>query len=108
MSTEIACTLDATDRSARTQEWRSFLASGVDRVDRASDRELRLRLADDSAEFIALTVDLARREQACCAFFTFVLELDAESLWLAVSVPPDAVGVLDGFAELAPSAPDRP
>jgi hypothetical protein len=46
--------------------------------------------------------ELAAREQACCAFFTFALRLDADGLTFDVTAPEDAAAVVaDLFGTLA-------
>ena len=44
---------------------------------------------------IGSVISLAQREVACCPFFSFTLEIQAECLMLAIEVPNDAVDVLD-------------
>ena len=63
----------------------------------------RLRLVDGD-EVLAAAADLARREKACCGFFSFRLEPLPEELWLEVEVPPDAAAVLDDFSSLVGDA----
>lgn len=50
---------------------------------------------------LAAVVALAQREKACCPFFGFAIEIAADSLALQVTVPPDAVALLDSFAQLS-------
>jgi hypothetical protein len=58
-----------------------------------------LRLLDGPAAAGRL-VDLARREKACCGFFTIAIEIDAQGATMVVEVPDDAVAVLDDFVVL--------
>jgi hypothetical protein len=94
----IACTLSATEKSDRGDEWNQFLvANVVETVRTESAARLRLR---DGNEVIISAVDLARREKACCAFFEFELELRPEEVWLRVEAPPEASAILDGLITL--------
>jgi hypothetical protein len=47
-------------------------------------------------------VSLAQREKACCQFFDFTFEVEADSIALVIEVPGDAAPVLDEFAALSP------
>jgi hypothetical protein len=96
----IACTLGADDAETRLTEWRTILGRIVVGSERVGPTELALSLRADGRELAAL-VDLVRREVACCSFFEFALHIAAGATTLRVTVPPDAAGVLDGFAELA-------
>jgi hypothetical protein len=40
-------------------------------------------------------VSLAQREAACCTFFSFAMQIEADRLVLAIEVPDDAVEILD-------------
>ena len=53
-------------------------------------------------------VDLARREKACCEFFTFTVEIEAEGATMVVQVPDHATAVLgaSSSASAAPGAPE--
>jgi hypothetical protein len=97
----IACSLGPDDVTDRIDEWRRVLATAVTGVRRPDPQRLELRL-DPAPEGIATTVDLARREKACCQFFDFRLEIGSEEIDLIVTVPTDASSVLDGFESLAP------
>ena len=44
---------------------------------------------------VGALVSLAQREAACCTFFSFAIEIQADLLVLAVEVPDDAVEILD-------------
>jgi hypothetical protein len=98
MRIPIACTLDAGDLRERGAEWRAFDQEVVVERARVSSERLRLRLDPDLDDAVARTVDLARREKACCGFFEFSLVILADATWLEVAVPSDAVGILDEFA----------
>ncbi|MEA2686756.1 MAG: hypothetical protein QOE93_1951 [Actinomycetota bacterium] len=109
----IACTLEPDAVEDRVTEWHALLAARVDRVDRVERVEgdgpaagrLRLRPGDDT---LLAAVDLAQREKACCGFFRFSVELEADARWLRVEVPADAAAVLDDFLGAHPSEEDGP
>lgn len=105
MKVPIACTLSAENAADRVDEWRAALAATVTAVSRPAPSRAELRLAGDPGD-IAVLVDLARWEKACCAFFGFAFDVDQDGVVLAVSVPDDAVEVLDGFAALAAPVPE--
>lgn len=100
MRVPIACTLSADDAADRIGEWRTAFGSSVTAAARPAPQRLELRMAEDPAA-LSLLVDLARREKACCGFFAFTVEIEAQGATMVVEVPDDAVAVLDGFAGLA-------
>ena len=65
----------------------------VDRSERVSANRIELSLLPDAD--IVSVIGLAQREAACCAFFSFALEIQADRLVLAIDVPDDAVDILD-------------
>jgi len=93
----IACTLSEADKTTRGDQWRQFVVANVVEVARldASVR-MRLRSGDD---VILSTVDLARREKACCAFFQFRLELSPDAIWLEIRAPVEASAILDALID---------
>jgi hypothetical protein len=99
----IACSLTSTAAQSQLEEWRSVLAATVSGARRPSPTRLEFPLREavgrDGGQ-LAAVVALARREQACCPFFGFALDIRAEEVVLQVTVPPDAVPILDGFAQL--------
>ncbi len=97
----IACTLSADAVEGRIDEWRRFLARSVQSFERPTPLLLRVEL-DASPGVVEAAADLARREKACCAFFAFSIDVEAEAPWLSVRVPPEARGTLDDFAALLP------
>jgi hypothetical protein len=100
----VACTLSAGGAERRLDEWRHFVATSTISSERPGSQQFRVQLAD-GAGVLDAAVDLARREKACCAFFDFAIDVAADQLWLRVSVPPEATGILDDFAALlVPSA----
>jgi hypothetical protein len=105
MRIPIACTLTPESAAARLEEWRHFLSHSTLRVERAGDLQLRVQL-DDATRTLEAAVDLARREKACCGFFDFAIEVEADASWLSIRVPPDAADTLEGFASLLPAPPN--
>jgi hypothetical protein len=104
MRIPIACTLTPESAAARLEEWRHFLAHSTVAMDKTDDVQLRVQL-DGSARTIEAAVDLARREKACCGFFEFSIEVEADACWLSIKVPPDAARTLEDFASLLPAPP---
>ena len=98
----IACSLSADAAEDRIEAWRAALRSSVTAAVRVTPARAELRLADgpDAAGRI---VDLARREKACCEFFSFTIEIRSEGATLVVEVPEDAAGLLDDFVLLRDS-----
>jgi MerR family transcriptional regulator, copper efflux regulator len=95
----ITCTLSATDKAARGDEWQQFRTSNVtDYIRTDSSVCMKLIGGDD---VILAAVDLARREKDCCSFFEFHLELLPDAVWLHVTVPLEATSLLDAFADTA-------
>ena len=52
-----------------------------------TEHELQLILKPGDATLLR-AVDLATREKACCAFFSFGIEIEAESRTLVIGSPP--------------------
>jgi hypothetical protein len=96
----IACSLDATDRQGRIEEWRAWFGANVTELETPTATRVRMRLDSDEAAIDAL-VALARQEVECCPFFSFAVEIDAEGLVFTTAVPPEAAPVLEAFARLA-------
>jgi hypothetical protein len=95
----IACTLESGAAQQRVDRWRQVFSVAVARTERVTPGRLSCGLKADLADLQAL-VFLAQEEKACCPFFSFSLEIEADSLTLVVEVPDDAVTVLDQFAAL--------
>lgn len=95
----IACTLTPDLAADRIGEWRTALRTVVSSATRTTPGRVNLRLVD-GPQPAGLLVDLARREKACCDFFTFAVEIDRQGATMAVEVPDDAVAVLDDFLAL--------
>ena len=70
-------------------------------VDRAGEHDPHPDATAGRRGAVARIVALAEREAACCPFFRFAVEVDANGLALTVTVPPDAAEVLVAFAALA-------
>ena len=88
-----ACTLPTSERPLRVAEFDDLFAFVV-----RSDRPKRLRLdvvlrriVEDAAR------DLARRESACCSFFTFEFDTMGDDVVMRIGVPPTQVDVLDAL-----------
>jgi hypothetical protein len=97
----IACTLTSTDANDRIAEWRGFLRDCVTTATRA-EHELQLILEPGDATLLR-AVDLAARERACCGFFSFSIEIEADSRTLVIGVPAEATEVLDDMSGLIPA-----
>jgi len=98
MRIPIACSLSATGAADRVEEWRSFLADHVEAATR-EPQVARLRLRPSDASLLT-AVDLASRENECCPFLDFALEIEPDGRWLRIGAPPDAVSVLDDLLGL--------
>jgi hypothetical protein len=98
----IACTLEPAEARSQLGEWQEVLHRTVAGSERVSPNRLELTILSNAD--IGSLISLAQREVACCPFFSFALEIQAEHLVLAVEVPNDAVGVLDQLVN--PTATD--
>ena len=56
-----------------------------------------MRLVGEPADLVPVIV-LSQREKACCPFFGFSFQVEADAVVLCVSVPGDATSILDDFA----------
>jgi hypothetical protein len=92
----VACSLADTEAHRQLDGWRRVLESPAVQVSRISPTVLEIRWADDLDQLEAV-VRLARLEKACCPFFDFTIRIEADMVALSVSVPDDAVAVLDGL-----------
>jgi DNA-binding transcriptional MerR regulator len=93
-SPPVVCTLQAADQPERLAEWAAVLAQARSREDIPGG--LRLRFAPEP-ELAGHLTDLATREQACCAFFSFSISPTTDGLLLDVTAPAQAVDVLAGL-----------
>jgi hypothetical protein len=76
-----SCTLGGAEMRARLREW-SALRDRAKAIQHLPGGRA-LILADD--EPIAAVADLAARESACCAFYTFTLRLDGPARELQIT-----------------------
>ena len=98
MRKPVACSLDASSAHDQLDEWRAVLATAVVESERVDAQTLEMRLRPDAD--VAAIISLAQREIACCPFFGFAINLDADKVTFVATVPPDAAPILDGFAAL--------
>jgi hypothetical protein len=63
-------------------------------------------LAEVARGGVADAVHLAQREKACCPFFEFRLELEADRILLRIEVPADGADALDAL--VGPTASSSP
>jgi hypothetical protein len=89
-----ACTLPTAERPLRLTEFDDLFATALRNQQRIAATQLRWRL-HPGAETTAR--ELARRECACCSFFTFTFSTDGGDLLLDVTVPGAHVDVLDAL-----------
>jgi hypothetical protein len=101
MRIPVACTLSDTAALGQLEEWRTVLAAPTVTRRRLSPTEVAVGLQGDFEKWEAV-VRLAQREKACCPFFDFALQIDADAITLVVSVPEDAAPLLDHFARPVP------
>jgi len=102
MKVPIACSLTADGAKDRVAEWRDALATDVEQVEVGGTvARLRLRSGDEA---LGRIVDLAEREQECCPFFGFSIDLVHGERWLRISVPDDGATILDDLVSLLPPA----
>jgi hypothetical protein len=99
----VACSLAADVARHRIEEWRIFFDRSVTEVRVVDEAHLHLGL-DGSPETLMSAVDLAQREKACCAFFEFSIDVQADGYSLVIGVPTEATDVLADFSRLLPEA----
>jgi hypothetical protein len=88
-----ACTLPTSERPLRVAEFDDLFAFVV-RAERRGPQRLDLvlrRIVEAPAR------DLARRESACCSFFTFEFVSTGDDLVMHIGVPPEHAAVLDAL-----------
>ena len=90
-----ACTLQPSNARSQFAEWREVLPRVTNRSERVSPIRFEVTIKPDAD--IGPLVNLAQREAACCAFFSFSIEIQADRLVLVVEVPDEAVEILDGL-----------
>jgi hypothetical protein len=94
----IACSLSPGEYPERVQEFRTHFASVID----VRREPARLLLTLDASKIDAERVrDLLRREQECCPFFSFRVDLCDETVQVEVTVSPGAEEWLDGLQWIA-------
>ena len=91
-STPIACTLNGSQVVERVQLWRDIIKQATQHVDIANG--IRLSFRSDPA-LIGEIASLAAQEQACCAFYTFVLSIVDGGAQLDVIAPPEATELVN-------------
>ena len=99
-----ACTLPTAERPLRLAEFDDLFATAVRRVDPVSATHARLHLTGP-AGLTARVRDLATRETACCAFFTFTTTVqpvtEGEAVVLDIEVPAAHADVLASLTQRA-------
>lgn len=97
------CALPTAARPLRAAEFDDLFRHGVVEVVRIDDVALDLLL---DHRWRKAARDLARRETACCSFFTFAFRAadDKARAWMRIAVPTEHVRILDAVAESARAA----
>ncbi len=101
-SPPIACSLAPGLLEARIDEFRALFASALRGIER-QPRQLSVALDAHIASEVAIR-DLLRREQECCPFFIFDVQVTDGRIHLAIGVPDGAEHAIDEFEQLARSA----
>jgi DNA-binding transcriptional MerR regulator len=98
-ATPIACTLDSDAMADRMTEFAQLFGDAlVGREPTADGIRFRFAAGPGVADQIR---DLARREQTCCSFFSFAIEVHKDEVWWDATVTSeDARPVLDDFYAL--------
>jgi hypothetical protein len=94
-----ACTLPTVERPFRLAEFDSLFTEAVRSVHSDGGR-VTMRLTGDPG-LRGRVQDLARRESACCSFFSFVVEGTESDLKLEITVPPERRDILTALADRA-------
>ena len=95
----IACTLDETGLTLRMAEFDQLFRDALVGRDTTADG-IRFRFAAGSGVEDRIR-DLARREQSCCSFFDFTIDVHGDEVWWDATVPdPEARPILDDFFSL--------
>jgi hypothetical protein len=100
-SPAVACSLAPGELEGRLEEFRALFAAGLRNIDR-QPRRLSLTLDVDSVSEAAVR-DVLRREQECCPFFMFDVQVIDSRIHVAMAVPEGAEQALDDFEHLARS-----
>jgi MerR family transcriptional regulator, copper efflux regulator len=93
----IACSLTSAEAANQVGAWRALVARPGVTVERRSPAEVAIHLGQP--DDLAAIVGLAQAEKACCRFFTFGLEIEADSLALRIEAPDDAAAILEALVE---------
>ena len=88
----ISCQLSADDRRERRAQWSALLADAVSRS--RDDGGVRISFAAEPDQ-AARVAALAMREQQCCPFFGFTIDVSAGTLALSVAAPPEADALIE-------------
>jgi uncharacterized RmlC-like cupin family protein len=83
----IGCHLSAGERRERRAQWSVLLAEAVSRS--RDDGGLRIGFAAEP-DLAGRVAELAMREQRCCPFLHFTVDVSESALTLSVSAPPEA------------------
>jgi DNA-binding transcriptional MerR regulator len=95
VSPPIACTLSTDDRTARGDEWAVLLQQATARVAVAGGIDITFQA---TAGLTGRIAELAAREQQCCSFFQFTLDIAAgDRVTLRVRAPQDGQRMLIGL-----------
>jgi MerR family copper efflux transcriptional regulator len=92
----VACNLNALDAGSQLDGWRQLFAEF--RTSRVSQSHLVVRVGGTPAT-VADVIALVQREKACCPFFEFSLQVEADVVVLHVSVPEEATSILDALID---------
>ena len=103
MRLPIACTLEATDRPARVDEWRALIAHAEHQTQ--IEGGYRVDFAPGSVT-VASVSDLAEREMGCCAFFSFTVGEHDGRVTLDVVAPEEALPVVEALIALGATPSD--
>lgn len=98
----IACTLTAEAAAAQRAEWETFLTTSVQRVE--TERNRATLTLFGGSDLLLTATDLAEREQACCSFFVFSIELDGTVTRLHIKVPTEAEPILTDLLARLPAS----
>jgi hypothetical protein len=85
----IACTLAPDRMNERIAAWQTLTATALDRE--ALDNGARIHLPR-TTDLVALA-QLVADEQTCCAFFTFAITINHDTVRLDVTAPPDGLSL---------------
>jgi hypothetical protein len=97
-----SCTLDAPAFRIRADEFRGLFARSLRAVEAIDARAARV-LLDLACE--AELRDLLAREQRCCSFFEFDIEVAGDAIALTVCVPAGSEAALAFLLRLTEAAP---